>query len=141
MPIVIMLAGQTTPDVIELVADKYRDYDLPGGWILPNDGYGCGYTELEYVVEELHDRGFYTGLWTENGVSQIAWEVGTAGTSACKLDVAWVGSGYLNALNACKALIMELKTIVMAGDMFGQCVDGQEHNDTPLFGAVISRGF
>ncbi len=95
--------GQTTPDVIELVADKYRDYDLPGGWILPNDGYGCGYTDLPYVVEQLHERGFHTGLWTENGVSQIAWEVGTAGTRACKLDVAWVGSGYLNALNACKA--------------------------------------
>jgi len=94
--------GQTTPDVIELIADKYREHDLPGGWILPNDGYGCGYTQLEYVVEELHERGFYTGLWTENGVSQIAWEVGTAGTRACKLDVAWVGSGYMNALNACK---------------------------------------
>ena len=49
------------------------------------------------------NRGFWTGLWTENGVSQIAWEVGTAGTRACKLDVAWVGAGYLNALNACKA--------------------------------------
>ncbi|MFU8843680.1 MAG: TIM-barrel domain-containing protein [Bacteroidales bacterium] len=94
--------GQTTPDVIELVADKYRTYDLPGGWILPNDGYGCGYTQLIYVVQELHDRGFYTGLWTEDGVGQIAWEVGTAGTRACKLDVAWVGSGYLNALNACR---------------------------------------
>lgn len=95
--------GQTTPDVIGLVADEYRARDLPGGWILPNDGYGCGYTELEYVVDQLHERGFYTGLWTENGVAQIAWEVGTAGTRACKLDVAWVGSGYLNALNACKA--------------------------------------
>jgi alpha-glucosidase len=94
--------GQTTPDVIELVADKYREYDLPGGWILPNDGYGCGYTQLPFVVDELHDRGFFTGLWTEDGVGQIAWEVGTAGTRACKLDVAWVGSGYLNALNACK---------------------------------------
>jgi len=95
--------GLTTPDVIELVADKYREYDLPGGWILPNDGYGCGYVELPYVVDELAERGFHTGLWTENGVSQIAWEVGTAGTRACKLDVAWVGSGYYNALNACKS--------------------------------------
>lgn len=94
--------GQTTPDVISLVAQKYRDEDLPGGWILPNDGYGCGYTDLPYVVTQLHNLGFYTGLWTENGVSQIAWEVGTAGTRACKLDVAWVGSGYQYALNACK---------------------------------------
>jgi alpha-glucosidase (family GH31 glycosyl hydrolase) len=97
------LNGQTTMDVVELVADPYRENDLPGGWILPNDGYGCGYTDLPDVVSELHDRGFWTGLWTEDGVSQIAWEVGTAGTRACKLDVAWVGSGYLNALNACKA--------------------------------------
>ncbi|MBE0637910.1 MAG: DUF4968 domain-containing protein [Bacteroidales bacterium] len=95
--------GQTTPDVIELVAEPYRNNDLPGGWILPNDGYGCGYTDLPVLVSELHDLGFWTGLWTENGVGQIAWEVGTAGTRACKLDVAWVGSGYLNALNACKS--------------------------------------
>lgn len=104
------LNGQTTPDVIELVADPYRDNDLPGGWILPNDGYGCGYTDLPDVVSELHDRGFWTGLWTEDGVSQIAWEVGTAGTRACKLDVAWVGSGYLNALNACKAAYDGIET-------------------------------
>jgi alpha-glucosidase (family GH31 glycosyl hydrolase) len=97
------LNGQTTMDVVELVADPYRENDLPGGWILPNDGYGCGYTDLPDVVSELHERGFWTGLWTEDGVSQIAWEVGTAGTRACKLDVAWVGSGYLIALNACKA--------------------------------------
>lgn len=97
------LNGQTTMDVVDLVADPYRENDLPGGWILPNDGYGCGYTNLPDVVSELHERGFWTGLWTENGVNQIAWEVGTAGTRACKLDVAWVGAGYLNALNACKA--------------------------------------
>ena len=95
--------GQTTPDVIKVVADKYRENDLPGGWILPNDGYGCGYTDLPYVVKELKKRGFHTGLWTEDGVSRIAWEVGTAGTRACKLDVAWVGAGYRKALNACKA--------------------------------------
>ncbi len=94
--------GQTTPVVITEIADKYREYDLPGGWILPNDGYGCGYTDLDSVVSELHERGFYTGLWTENGVGQIQWEVGVAGTRACKLDVAWVGSGYQYAMNACK---------------------------------------
>ena len=32
-----------TPDVIDSVARKYREHDMPGGWILPNDGYGCGY--------------------------------------------------------------------------------------------------
>lgn len=104
------LGGQSTPDVISQVADVYRNNDLPGGWILPNDGYGCGYTDLPEVVSELHNRGFWTGLWTEDGVGQIGWEVGTAGTRACKLDVAWVGAGYLNALNACKSAYTGIET-------------------------------
>ncbi len=78
----------TTPDVIQSVAQQYRNYDMPGGWILPNDGYGCGYTDLPYVVTELANLGFYTSLWTEDGVDQIAWEVDTAGTRVQKLDVA-----------------------------------------------------
>jgi alpha-glucosidase len=94
--------GQTTPDVIETIADRYRLEDLPGGWILPNDGYGCGYVKLDSVVQELGYRGFHTGLWTESGLAQLPWEVGTAGVRAYKLDVAWVGSGYQNALSACK---------------------------------------
>ena len=88
-----------TPDVIAKVADVYRANDMPGGWILPNDGYGCGYTDLEYTVQELHKRGFYTGLWTEKGLDRIAQEVGKIGTRAMKLDVAWVGPGYQFALN------------------------------------------
>jgi alpha-glucosidase (family GH31 glycosyl hydrolase) len=94
---------QNTPDVIPLVADKYVEHDMPRGWILPTDGYGCGYTELPTVVKELEKRGFKTGLWTENGVDKIAWEVGQAGTRLCKLDVAWVGSGYEFALNGAKS--------------------------------------
>lgn len=94
---------QTTPDVITQIADKYVEYDMPRGWILPNDGYGCGYVKLDSVVAELSKRGFYTGLWTENGVDKIAYEVGTCGTRVCKLDVAWVGSGYEFALNGCKS--------------------------------------
>ncbi len=94
---------QSTPDVLPLVADKYVQYDMPRGWILPNDGYGCGYVKLDSVVRELHKRGFMTGLWTENGVAKIATEVGTYGTRLCKLDVAWVGSGYDFALNGAKA--------------------------------------
>lgn len=93
----------TTPDVIKLVADEYVKRDMPRGWILPNDGYGCGYTKLDSTVTELHKRGFYTGLWTENGVDKIATEVGQYGTRLCKLDVAWVGPGYKYALDACKA--------------------------------------
>jgi len=90
----------TTPDVISTVAAKYREYDMPGGWILPNDGYGCGYTDLPSVVDSLHRLGFHTGLWTESGVEKIAWEVGQAGTRVQKLDVAWTGEGYQHALDA-----------------------------------------
>ena len=92
----------TTPDVIKLIADEYIKHDMPRGWILPNDGYGCGYTKLDSVVKELHKRGFYTGLWTESGVDKIAREVGEMGTRLCKLDVAWVGAGYKFALDGVK---------------------------------------
>lgn len=95
--------AQTTPDVIWKVADKYIENNMPHGWILPNDGYGCGYVKLDSVVKELHKRGFYTGLWTENGLERIATEVGNYGTRLCKLDVAWVGPGYKFALDACRA--------------------------------------
>jgi len=88
-----------TPDVIKKVADVYRTNDMPGGWIMPNDGYGCGYTDLDYTVTELDKRGFYTGLWTEKGLERIAQEVSVFGTRAMKLDVAWVGRGYQFALN------------------------------------------
>ncbi len=93
---------ETTPDVIRKVADKYRENDMPGGWILPNDGYGCGYVKLDSTVTELHKRGFYTGLWTQYGVENIAKEVGTFGSRLCKLDVAWVWRGYRFALDACR---------------------------------------
>ncbi|MCV2351491.1 TIM-barrel domain-containing protein [Paucibacter sp. Y2R2-4] len=89
-----------TPDVIDSVAKKYREHDMPGGWILPNDGYGCGYTDLPQVVKGLSELGFRTGLWTENGVDKIKWEVGTAGSRAQKLDVAWTGQGYQFAMDA-----------------------------------------
>ncbi len=93
----------TTPDVISLIADQYIAHDMPRGWILPNDGYGCGYTKLDSVVLELRKRGFHTGLWTENGVEKIAREVGEYGSRLCKLDVAWVGEGYKFAIDGCKA--------------------------------------
>jgi len=88
-----------TPDVIEKVADKYRANDMPGGWILPNDGYGCGYVDLDSTIQELHKRGFYTGLWTEKGLDRIANEVSVLGSRVMKLDVAWVGRGYQFAFN------------------------------------------
>ena len=95
--------GGTTPDVISIIADEYIRHDMPRGWILPNDGYGCGYTKLDSVVKELYTRGFMTGLWTENGVEKIAREVGELGSRLCKLDVAWVGDGYKFAIDGVKA--------------------------------------
>jgi len=92
-----------TPDVIDTVARQYREHDMPGGWILPNDGYGCGYTALPETVQGLAKYGFRTGLWTENGVEKMAWEVGTAGTRVQKLDVAWTGKGYQFSLDANKS--------------------------------------
>ncbi len=88
-----------TPDVIPRLAEKYREHDMPCGWILPNDGYGCGYSELPYVVQRLHELGFYTGLWTEGELVRTEWEVGTAGTRVQKLDVAWTGAAYQHALD------------------------------------------
>jgi alpha-glucosidase (family GH31 glycosyl hydrolase) len=92
-----------TPDVVDSVARKYREHDMPGGWILPNDGYGCGYSALPQTVQGLAKYGFRTGLWTENGVDKIAWEVGKAGSRVQKLDVAWTGKGYQFSLDANKA--------------------------------------
>lgn len=92
-----------TPDVVDSVARKYREHDMPGGWILPNDGYGCSYSALPETVTGLAAYGFRTGLWTENGVDKIAWEVGKAGSRVQKLDVAWTGKGYQFSLDANKA--------------------------------------
>ncbi|MCP5536400.1 MAG: NPCBM/NEW2 domain-containing protein [Akkermansiaceae bacterium] len=91
---------ETTPDCIDRLAKKYREHDMPGGWILPNDGYGCEYTQLPYVVKELHKLGFYTGLWTQRDLDKTEWEVGTAGIRAQKLDVAWTGPAYQFSLDA-----------------------------------------
>jgi hypothetical protein len=80
------------------VAELYNKFDMPHGWMLINDGYGCGYgegpsvfpsnlTDLTYIVAELHAQGMYTGLWTSTGMPDIQGEVGTAGTRICKTDV------------------------------------------------------
>ncbi|MEV6205615.1 TIM-barrel domain-containing protein [Kitasatospora sp. NPDC051914] len=74
-----------------------RAADMPSGWFLPNDGYGCGYTDLPNTVAALKAKGFNTGLWTSTGLGGIDWEVGTAGSRAVKTDVAWIGGGYKQA--------------------------------------------
>lgn len=89
---------QTTPDVVGYATDA-RNADMPSGWFLPNDGYGCSYTSLPQTVTNLQAKGFKTGLWTSTGLANINWEVGTAGSRAVKTDVAWIGGGYKTAFN------------------------------------------
>ncbi|MFT5199041.1 MAG: alpha-glucosidase [Planctomycetota bacterium] len=101
---------EVTRDCIDRLAKKYREHDMPGGWILPNDGYGCGYKDLPEVVTELAKLGFYTGLWTESDLTQTEWEVGTAGTRVQKLDVAWTGPAYQHSLDANKKAWTSLTT-------------------------------
>lgn len=87
------------------IGQLYNTHDMPVGWLLPNDGYGCGYgegpavfpsnlTDLTYVVSRLHEEGLYVGLWTSTGMPHIKDEVGVAGTRVCKTDVGWIGDGY-----------------------------------------------
>ncbi|MEV6955861.1 TIM-barrel domain-containing protein [Streptomyces sp. NPDC051183] len=93
------LRHQTTPDVAGYAADA-RAADMPSGWFLPNDGYGCGYTApLKSTVDALKAKGFQTGLWTSTGLGSIKDEVSVAGSRGVKTDVAWIGSGYKYAFN------------------------------------------
>lgn len=90
----------TTMDVVNKIARVYRAKDMPAGWILPNDGYGCGYRDLDLVNDSLQKLGFHAGLWSENPVSNSGFEVGQAGVGVYKLDVALVGPGYKSAFNS-----------------------------------------
>ena len=96
--------GNSTQVAIS-IADEYVANDIPVGWMLVNDGYGCGYgegdakfpsnlTDLTYVFSELRKRGLYGGLWTSTGMPNIVGEVKTAGSRVCKTDVGWIGAGY-----------------------------------------------
>lgn len=83
------------------VADGYTAHDLPNGWMLVNDGYGCGYENLAGTSQGLGERKMKLGLWTEDGIGKLADQV-KAGQRIAKLDVAWVGDGYKFALDGCK---------------------------------------
>ncbi|UFH34193.1 TIM-barrel domain-containing protein [Flavobacterium acetivorans] len=102
------------------VIDRYKNHDMPLGWILPNDGYGAGYGQTETLdgnIQNLKSLGDYArkngveiGLWTQSdlhpkeGISallqrDIIKEVKDAGVRVLKTDVAWVGEGYSFGLN------------------------------------------
>ena len=89
---------ETTTDVVARNAEKYRAEDMPCGWLLVNDGYGCKYMQLGWTVEALKSLGFRTGLWTEGVLDRINWEIGKAGTRIQKIDVAWSGPAYQHGL-------------------------------------------
>ncbi|WP_406309401.1 TIM-barrel domain-containing protein [Streptomyces sp. NBC_00623] len=84
------------------VADGYTQNQIPLGWMLVNDGYGCGYENLPETAKGLQDHNAQLGLWTQNGLDKLADQV-KAGQRVAKLDVAWVGQGYGMALDACDA--------------------------------------
>ncbi|TDP95106.1 TIM-barrel domain-containing protein [Labedaea rhizosphaerae] len=88
-----------TMDAVD-VADGYKANGMPNGWMLVNDGYGCGYENLPQVGAGLHADNMQMGLWTENGLAN-AEEEAKAGVTVRKLDVAWVGPGYKFALDGC----------------------------------------
>jgi alpha-glucosidase len=83
------------------VADGYVEREIPLGWMLVNDGYGCGYEHLDEVAAGLQERHVTLGLWTSTGLADQANEVRT-GVRVRKLDVAWVGPGYRFAVDACR---------------------------------------
>ena len=83
------------------VADQYVQHQVPLGWMLVNDGYGCGYEFLDEVAAGLRDRNMELGLWTSTGLGSHAAEV-KAGVRVRKLDIGWVGPGYRAALSACE---------------------------------------
>ncbi|HYT40653.1 MAG TPA: TIM-barrel domain-containing protein [Acidimicrobiia bacterium] len=83
------------------VADGYVEREIPLGWMLVNDGYGCGYEDLDQVAGGLADRHIQLGLWTSTGLPDQADEV-RRGARVRKLDIAWTYPGYRFGLDACR---------------------------------------
>ena len=102
------------------VIDRYKNHDMPLGWLLPNDGYGAGYGQtetldgnirnLKTLTDYAHRNGVEIGLWTQSDLHpkpeisallqrDIVKEVRDAGVRVLKTDVAWVGAGYSFGLN------------------------------------------
>ncbi|MEK8228544.1 hypothetical protein NKG05_24800 [Oerskovia sp. M15] len=94
---------QKTPQAA-VTAARFKENDMPAGWMLVNDGYGCEYQDLpETVAKIAEDSDLVTGLWTQRSLTNQEFEVGQAGVRMRKLDVAWVGNGYRMALTGCES--------------------------------------
>lgn len=113
------LNGDDELSARQIIKD-HESYDMPIGWFLPNDGYGCGYGQeatqagnidnLKQFADYAIDHGIQTGLWTQSNLwpadpsnpgkdeRDIYKEV-EAGVHSVKTDVAWVGPGYSFGLN------------------------------------------
>lgn len=115
------------------VIDRYKNHDMPFGWLLPNDGYGAGYGQtetldgniqnLKNLTDYAHKNGVEIGLWTQSDLHpkpeisallqrDIVKEVRDAGVRVLKTDVAWVGAGYSFGLNGVADVV---KTMVYYG--------------------------
>lgn len=107
---------QNTFDAVK-TAEQFKTNDMPGAWMLVNDGYGCEYTKdpepydpanpgkgLGGTVQAIQKAAdLKTGLWTERSLTNQKLEVGQDGIALRKLDVAWVGQGYRMTLTACES--------------------------------------
>ena len=113
------LLGDANTTAQQIIED-HEENDMPLGWFLPNDGYGCGYGQTDSQAGDIENlgnfadyaisKGVQTGLWTQSnlwpadssnpqkGERDIYKEV-EAGVHSVKTDVAWVGAGYSMALN------------------------------------------
>ncbi|MFQ4148098.1 NPCBM/NEW2 domain-containing protein [Arthrobacter sp. LAPM80] len=113
---------QVTFDAVK-TAKQFKANDMPAGWMIVNDGYGCEYTPdaagfdknapydanstdkgLGNTVKAIKaEADLKTGLWTQRSLTKQEAEVGTDGIAMRKLDVAWVGEGYRLALTGCES--------------------------------------
>lgn len=96
--------GYNTSTAID-VAENYSRYNMPRGWMLVNDGYGCGYTTQDMLIQTQKDEANYglrMGLWTSTGLSNASWEISQAHSRVIKTDVGWVWEGYKFGLDAVK---------------------------------------
>ncbi|MHA7270871.1 NPCBM/NEW2 domain-containing protein [Arthrobacter sp. HLT1-20] len=120
---------QVTFDAL-VTAKEFKTKDMPAGWMIVNDGYGCEYTPdpagydknapynpvnpdkgLGGTVKAIKaEADLKTGLWTQRSLTAQPAEVGNDGIAMRKLDVAWVGAGYRLALTGCESAKSGIET-------------------------------